>query len=533
MGKRSSIGKDSPSSKKRVTKSKVDPLSKENISKLAESVQNNKENLDIASLTKLVELYDPLLENLGTEEGLNKYENVSRLLNIQLLKIFEGLFESEKFNPSKNEVTEVKKIRHVYEIFKFNLLFLLENVVFDCSLIIDNLDIYLKLIKLESIHFASVSKDGDKSPFFPTKTYRNLIVSLLKSQNGEILSDGTSSNIVVQEFITNYYKKYDDLQFYFVNELPTEEFKDAQTEEVFSKFLTIMREKVSLLESEELNKTFVTNLPSIVTNEVHYKSGFENKWLHFLNSNLSNSQYKTILLILHKRIIPFFMKPTKLMDFLTDSYEVGGVVSVLSLNGLFELIKKYNLDYPNFYEKLYSLFDEDLFHVKYRSRFLRLADVFLASTHLPSAIVASFLKKMARLSLSASPSAIVSVIPFTYNLLKKHPTCMILLQNTSAPNDYTDPFDDTEKNPLKTRAIESSLWELETLQSHYHPNVATLARIFSQPFRKQSYNMEDFLDWSYTSLLESENTRRLKTEVALEYDTFDTLLGSYIKEWEW
>lgn len=533
MGKRSSIGKDSPSTNKRATMSKEDLLSKESISILSE-LAYKRYRLNFESLTKLVELYDPLLEKLSTEEGLNKYESIARLLNVQIMKIFEDLFnETDYFNPSKTDVTVVKKIRHIYEIFKFNLLFLLENIVFDCTLLLDDLNIYMKLLRLESVHLASVSKDGKKSPFFPTKTYRNLIVSLLKSQNGEILSDGTSSNVVVAEFIYRYYNKYDDLQFYFVNELSTEELKDAEPEQVFSKFLTIMREKVRVIGSEEVSKTFISNLPSVVTNEVHYKSAFEAKWLHFLNSNLSNNQYKTTLLILHKRIIPYLMKPTRLMDFLTDSYEVGGVVSVLSLNGLFELMKKYNLDYPNFYEKLYSLFDKDLFHVKYRSRFIRLADVFLSSTHLPSAIVASFLKKMARLSLNASPSAIVSVIPFTYNLLKKHPTCMILLQNTTAPNDYADPFDDTEKDPLKTRAIESSLWELETLQSHYHPNVATLARIFSQPFRKQSYNMEDFLDWSYTSLLESENTRRLKTDVALEYDSFDTLLGDYVKEWEW
>lgn len=537
MAKRTSLtSSDSAVSKKKKPSSKNDPLSKDTINKLAEKFQKKSDNVDLEALNQLIGLYDPLLENFATEEGLNKYEDVARLLNLQLYKIYQGLFESQKFTPSKDDLSQFKKLKHTYEMFKFNLLFIIENVIFDCSLIIDNLDIYLKLVKLESVHFATSSKEGEKNPFFPTKTFKNLVTSLLKSQNGEILSDGTSSNIVVQEFVNSYFKKYQDFQFYFINELNTEELNDVSNEQTFSKFLTIMKEKLTLFESddEKIAKTFVTNLPSIVNNQVHFKSTFETKWLYFLNRELNNNQYKTILLILHKRIFPFFSTPTKLMDFLTDSYEVGGIISILSLNGLFELIKKYNLDYPNFYEKLYSLFDQDLFHMKYRSRFLRLTDVFLSSTHLPSALIAAFLKKMARLSLNSSPSAIVSIIPFTYNMLKKHPTCMILLHNTSASDDYTDPFDDSEKDPLKTKAIESSLWELETLQTHYHPNVATLAKIFSQPFRKQSYNMEDFLDWSYNSLLESENTRRMKNEVALEHDKFDSLLGDgYISGWKW
>lgn len=37
-------------------------------------------------------------------------------------------------------------------------------------------------------------------------------------------------------------------------------------------------------------------------------------------------------------------------------------------------------DYPDFYTKLYRLLDANLLHVRYRSRFLRLLDTFLAST---------------------------------------------------------------------------------------------------------------------------------------------------------
>lgn len=68
----------------------------------------------------------------------------------------------------------------------------------------------------------------------------------------------------------------------------------------------------------------------------------------------------------------------------------------------------------------------------------------------------------------------------------------------------TDPFLPDETDPTLTKAIESSLWEIETLQSHYHPNVAAIARVISEQFTKQSYNMEDFLDYSYQGMLMAE-----------------------------
>jgi U3 small nucleolar RNA-associated protein 19 len=60
-----------------------------------------------------------------------------------------------------------------------------------------------------------------------------------------------------------------------------------------------------------------------------------------------------------------------------------------------------------------------------------------------------------------------------------------------------DPFLPAEPDPMKTNAIDSSLWELHSHTQHYHAPVSTLARIFEQPFTKPSYAMEDFLDHTY------------------------------------
>lgn len=44
-------------------------------------------------------------------------------------------------------------------------------------------------------------------------------------------------------------------------------------------------------------------------------------------------------------------------------------------------------------------------------------------------MVAAFVKRLARLSLQAPPAAIVSIIPFTYNQMKRHPALMTMVHS--------------------------------------------------------------------------------------------------------
>lgn len=231
-----------------------------------------------------------------------------------------------------------------------------------------------------------------------------------------------------------------------------------------------------------------------------HKRQAQEAWLAILRHDLSKQQRKTILGLMSHRIAPWFLKVELLMDFLTDSFNQGGATSLMALSGLFYLIHEKNLDYPQFYHKLYSLLDDEMLHSKHRSRFFRLLDTFLSSTHLPAALVASFLKRLSRLSLNAPPAAIVVVVPVIYNLLKAHPACTFMIHRAAEGQDGDDPFYMDEQDPTETDAIESSLWEIHTLQDHYHPNVATIAKIISEQFTKQAYNLEDFLDHSYDSV---------------------------------
>jgi U3 small nucleolar RNA-associated protein 19 len=277
--------------------------------------------------------------------------------------------------------------------------------------------------------------------------------------------------------------------------------------------MDILKSIESVPEEEAELEDFYVAAPENTNHDLYslnkHKKRAQAAWLALMNREMSKDQRKVILGIMSESIAPWFMKPELLMDFLTDSYNTGGSTSLLALSGLFYLIQERNLDYPSFYQKLYSLLDRDILHSLHRSRFLRLLDNFLSSTHLPAVLVASFIKRLARLTLNASPSGIAPVIPWIYNILKKHPSCTFMIHRVPRTHEQivmlesegmTDPFLMEEADPMSTNAIDSCLWEIVTLQSHYHPNLATLAKIISEQFTKNAYNLEDFLDHSYDSV---------------------------------
>lgn len=283
--------------------------------------------------------------------------------------------------------------------------------------------------------------------------------------------------------------------------------------EVFDRAFSLLSALDGVPESAEELEDFYVSKPE---KKSHYlrsvtqqKKQGQEAWLALMQLVNANDQRKRILNIMSTVIAPWFTKPELLSDFMTSCYNAGGSLSLLALSGVFYLIKERNLDYPSFYPKLYSLLNRDILHSKHRSRFFRLLDTFLASTHLPAALVASFLKRLSRLTLNAPPSAIAFVVPWIYNMLKRHPLCTFMLHRETRDegaksqlqeHGSEDVFLPEETDPMATKAIDSSLWELVQLQTHYHPNVATIAKIISEQFTKHSYNMEDFLDHSYASV---------------------------------
>lgn len=178
---------------------------------------------------------------------------------------------------------------------------------------------------------------------------------------------------------------------------------------------------------------FLNNNESLcgkITNNLKksYKSAFTNTWLLLLRqNNMTSIVRKKILVELDSKVMPFLKDPTLLIDFLTDSFNEGGVSSILALNGLFVLINQHNLDYPDFYNKLYTIIDSTIFHMKYKARFFYLIDLFLSSTHLPAYLIAAFVKKFARMLLFAPAPDQMLLLTFIKNMLIRHPSCRVLI----------------------------------------------------------------------------------------------------------
>ncbi|QDS68101.1 hypothetical protein FKW77_010129 [Venturia effusa] len=348
-----------------------------------------------------------------------------------------------------------------------------------------------------------------------------------------LFTSGSSTEALRAEYNLKYFQEYDDVRFQTLGRIVFQD-TEALSEPEAKNFVDASLDMLSTLdeppEHDEEISNFYAERPTRPKDPMVLVSGHRKRaqaaWLAVLKTRLSKENRKTILGMMVHRIVPWFKKVELLMDFLTDSYNQGGATSLLALSGLFYLVQEKNLDYPSFYSKLYSQLDDTLLQSKHRSRFFRLLDTFMSSTHLPAALVASFIKRLARLSLAAPPGSIVVVVPWIYNMFKRHPQASFMIHREPRTPEqlkdweehgFKDPFDMNETDPMLTGALESSIWEIETLQSHYHPNVATLAKIISEQFTKLSYNLDDFLDYSYKSLLDAELSKNMKRTPVVEY----------------
>ncbi|KAI0125804.1 nucleolar complex protein [Xylariales sp. AK1849] len=380
------------------------------------------------------------------------------------------------------------------------------------------LTLVMRILKAEGQYLNSKEEYN-----FP-RVYLKEIVTVLV-QNG--------TDDVRQEFCEKFVGEYCDVRYHAfraLRDILSEAKESAAEDDLFGNAFNILSFFEDVPDSADDLGDFYTNAPNKkhhpVTSLTQQKRAGQEAWLALLNLGPNRDQRKQVLDIMTRSIAPWFTKPELLADFLSDSYNSGGSISLLALSGVFYLIQHRNLDYPSFYQKLYSLLNAEILHSKHRSKFLRLLDTFLASTHLPAVLVASFVKKLARLCLNAPPTAIVAVVPWCYNVLKKHPLCTFMVHRVLRTQEektvmqdegLSDPFNAEELNPMETHAIDSCLWEIVQLQSHYHPNVATIAKIVGGQFTKQSYNMEDFLDHSYSSLLDAELSKQIKKPPVVEF----------------
>lgn len=254
------------------------------------------------------------------------------------------------------------------------------------------------------------------------------------------------------------------------------------------------------------------------------RRAYSDAWIALMRMDLPDDIYRKLLSRLHNLIIPNLAKPLLLSDFLYHSLDKGGLTGMLALHGIFILVTQHGLEYPKFYERLYGLLTPECFLYRYRMRFFQLADVFLASPMVPAYTAAAFIKKFGRLALVAPPAGALISIAFMHNLLRRHPACLQLIHrnphsdaaNKDLPPVWSgqDVYDPEEADPAKSRALESSLWEVTALRVHADPTVAayslSLDKDLGDRKRTAELDISEVLTASYSNMFAREVKRRLK-----------------------
>lgn len=236
----------------------------------------------------------------------------------------------------------------------------------------------------------------------------------------------------------------------------------------------------------------------------------------FLRHQLPPSIYKRSLIFIDKFALQHFAQPLELADFLIGSFEMGGIISLCSLSPLYVLMAKCNLEYRNFYHQLYKLLTPAVTYANHRAQFLFWCDLFLTSSHISAAIVASFVKKLARLAIDSQPDTISIVLPFIGNLLIRHPTIQTMMVRFQQTDPMSDPFEPEETNPEVTKAIDSCLWELSLLQEHFVPSIATIAKQIATDLPKYEWNLSEVFETTLEDVMEKE--AKTLAETKFTYD---------------
>ncbi|KAH8854851.1 hypothetical protein KSF78_0001818 [Schistosoma japonicum] len=234
------------------------------------------------------------------------------------------------------------------------------------------------------------------------------------------------------------------------------------------------------------------------------------------------------------------------------------------------LIHKGDLNYPRLYIRLYRLLDETLFECPDAKPFLIDLDIYLSSIeamcayyfnlifvklknialvlvinfflmslrfafldtcvlHLATAVVASFIKRLSQLSILSPISLTPAILLIIFNGLQRHPHCRILIDCkekksrkvdnkesddnilSTAPGAQSigDPYKWDAETFESSGALESSLWEVSALISHYSSEVSSLANKICNPDPTDppyDLSVADILDKQEKSIKETKRS---------------------------
>lgn len=281
-----------------------------------------------------------------------------------------------------------------------------------------------------------------------------------------------------------------------------------------SSLLQANKKRVRLSE----NVTIVSKLRSLD----YFRAEFSQTWLMVLSLPFKLADHKLILKHLPKYVVPHLPNPILLADYLTRSFELGGVVAILALESLFQLILNHNLDYPNFFLSLYQLCTVAIFNAKYHGKFLNLLHQSLRSVNLPVYLVAAFIKRLSGIALQCSAPVVQFCIMQIQWLLRHHQQALAMVHNPSN-TAATSNFDLNETAELeKSNALSSSLWELEALEQHYLYEVAKSAAVLrgvqsTNPLTHALVIDDSIVNKSYGAMIDADLDKKKKMDVAVSF----------------
>lgn len=225
---------------------------------------------------------------------------------------------------------------------------------------------------------------------------------------------------------------------------------------------------------------------SVFSERAHRKE-FSGLWTTFVSCDVHPCLRLNFLTGVGTAILPHLSNPLGLADYLSTCFSHGGLAAVLSLEGMFVLMVQHGLEFPEFYDQLYSLLTGDAFLSHHRSQLFKLVNLALTSVRVPAYVAAAFIKRIARLLLYAPAPALYFGLPFLRQLFQRHPNCLALIHRTSLTDpdselfEGKDPYVATATRTADCRAIDSTLWELAILEHHFLPAVRLMVAAFASP----------------------------------------------------
>lgn len=261
-------------------------------------------------------------------------------------------------------------------------------------------------------------------------------------------------------------------------------------------------------------RRFQTQTVLFIFSERAHRHIFSSLWLKCIDFAADVSLHAHVLHKLGPTVLPSLTNPLVVADYLSESFRSGGLISVLSLQGLFVLMIDHGLEYPQFYDQLYSLITPDAFASRHRYDLFKLLDLSMGSLRVPSYIAASVIKRTVQVCLLSPSPVLYFGLPFVRKVLQVHPNCLALVHrrmneatappcvspsaDVCAQSDVSpctistqdadllvsqlfngiDPYL-SDQCPASSCALYSTLWEFTALERHFLPTVPLMINAFS------------------------------------------------------